>query len=343
MLNSLPSSAEASFSPARSPLLPARISLSVWFISYTILISDVWTCRWSLGLLLFYLNRYLPVLDLFLFLHRTACYRRSHNLSMFVLSVAFILVLANMLTMILAIIVLRTYAIWGRRRLILWILTPIAVILFGSMLGITAWKTSVDYHEMRSFTPASSMSDRQKCTIAALAIDKKRRIALLGLYVMVFLGEAAIVVLTIIKANQHISKISPRWVSQLYKNGIIYCICMLGLSLVNACVLFAAPVSNSPSYLPFATPVNDYQQSQYKPIVLPAQRSLHSMFSNRVILLIFQNRKRNAPENNEDNRPRPNTYAESAMDVFTSVYPEPIETGTDETSWQARAQMEWVH
>lgn len=49
---------------------------------------------------------------------------------MFVLSVAFILVLANMLTMILAIIVLRTYAIWGRRRLILWILTPIAVVSY---------------------------------------------------------------------------------------------------------------------------------------------------------------------------------------------------------------------
>lgn len=136
------------------------------------------------------------------------------------------------------------------------------------------------------------------------------------------------------KFNGHKSKLPT-----LPTNGFLNA----GLSLVNACVLFAAPVSNSPSYLPFATPVNDYQQSQYKPIVLPAQRSLHSMFSNRVILLIFQNRKRNAPENNEDNRPRPNTYAESAMDVFTSVYPEPIETGTDETSWQARAQMEWVH
>ncbi|PPQ78772.1 hypothetical protein CVT25_010645 [Psilocybe cyanescens] len=220
------------------------------------------------------------------------------------------------------IMVLRTYAIWGRRRLILWILTPIAIILFSSMLGITAWKTSIDYRQMRKFILSDIPApDGKKCAIAALTIDNPRRVALLCLYIMVFLGEA---VLTIIKANQHVSKVSPRWVSQLYKNGIIYCICMLCLSFANASVIFAAPYP-------------------FKPILLPLQRTLHSIFSNRVIFLIFQNRKRNASENNEDSRPRPSTYTESAMDVFTSVYPDPLETGTDEPSWQTRAQMEWVH
>ncbi|PPQ84711.1 hypothetical protein CVT25_014063 [Psilocybe cyanescens] len=74
-------------------------------------------------------------------------------------------------------------------------------------------------------------------------------------------------------------------------------------------------------------------------MLVPAQRILHSVFSNRVLLLIFQNRKRNASGSTEDRR-RPNTFAESTMAIFTSVYPENLETV--DTSWENRAQLEWV-
>lgn len=94
--------------------------------------------------------------------------------------------------------------------MILWILIPIAIvshasgvfsfrkrltsilkILFGSMLAFTAWKTCLDYSRLKS-SPDGPFPDAVKCTTVFLTVDNERRIALLILYAMVFLGEAGV-------------------------------------------------------------------------------------------------------------------------------------------------------
>ncbi|PPQ90500.1 hypothetical protein CVT25_014783 [Psilocybe cyanescens] len=210
-------------------MAPARATLSVGSVSK---VNDVWTCRWSFGLLLFYLNRYLPLLDLFLFLRPILSGPVPERECKIIFPMTFWLVTIGLIISQ-AILVLRTYAIWGCRRLILWILIPIAIILFGSMLAFTAWKTCLDYSRLKS-SPDGPFPDAVKCTTVFLTVDNERRIALLILYAMVFLGEAVIVSLTMIRANQDVDKFTPR-LSQFTQ--------IVAVTLANASVIFAASES----------------------------------------------------------------------------------------------------
>lgn len=92
------------------------------------------------------------------------------------------------------------------------------------MLAITAWKTYIDYTRMQSFSvPGNSpLPEDLKCTLSAITYDGNDRLAMFVLFLIVCVGEAgaptllthlilylliacttAIVVLTLIKANQH--------------------------------------------------------------------------------------------------------------------------------------------
>ncbi|KAH9475347.1 hypothetical protein JR316_0012458 [Psilocybe cubensis] len=314
-----------------SSLIPARTTTNIWFVSYTLMfcdyfstleieISDVWTCELSFGVLLFYVNRYLPLFDLVIFLRPVLAGPLSAKECKFNFPTAFWLITVGLITSQ-TVIILRTYAIWGRRRLILYILTPIVTILFGSMLAVTSWKTYLYHVKTRDFSipGVPFLPEDFKCTLASITYDKNDRLGMFVLFLIVTIGETAIVVLTLIRANYHMTEFSPQWVGQLYKNGIVFCVCMAGLSLINAIVVLSAPV-------------------HYRIIFIPAQRILHSIFANRVMLLIFQNRRRlkatgSVTGSNSSRR-------STTMDLFTSVYPEDFEF--EQPSWRTRAQIEWI-
>ncbi|KAH9475371.1 hypothetical protein JR316_0012482 [Psilocybe cubensis] len=312
---------------------PARAALSVGFVGYTILIYDyfctlqtevdtAWTRPRSIGLTLFFLNRYLPVLDIFFFLRPLLAGDVSQSECKIVYPTTFWLVTLGLI-LSQCILILRTYAIWGCRKLVLWIMGPFMMIIFSTMLAATSWKTYLDYKKIQTFSLDLPIPDALKCKIAFLTIDNRGRVALLVIYAMVFSGEALIVGLTIIRASYDVDRFTPRWVVQLYKNGILYCVCMLTLTLANISVVFAAPYA-------------------FKPVLLPMQRSLHSIFANRVMLLIFRQRRNNALNAIEDNgQQRPATFATSTMAVFTTANVVNLENEFGQTSWQTRAQLEW--
>ncbi|KDR72804.1 hypothetical protein GALMADRAFT_158479 [Galerina marginata CBS 339.88] len=285
----------------------ARAGLLIWLASYSLVIYDyictieqevkyIWSCPWTMGLAFFYLNRYLPFLEVILFS------QLAFNSSVTLRECRVIIPLHIWLTTIgltisQTIMILRTYAIWGRRRLIFWILAPMAAASFSFVLALTGWKT---FHPVGTFVVPTG-SQQVQCQLSAAAYNKQSSIGLLVAYLLALIAEAVITILTAIKAREHVQKASPTWVIRLYRDGFLYCACLLTISAINAILPLVAP-------------------SSLKIIFFPLQRTLHSIFCNRVIFLILQHRY-GVTENTGtwQSRPRPVTYTDSAMDIFTTI------------------------
>ncbi|KDR72805.1 hypothetical protein GALMADRAFT_734536 [Galerina marginata CBS 339.88] len=286
----------------------ARLEMIIWLASYSLLVYDytctldkevkyVWSCPWTSGLVLFYLNRYLPFIDIILFS------QFAFNPSITVAACCVIIPLSVWLTAIgviisQMIIFLRTYAIWGRRRMIFWILAPTAAINFSFLLAFIAWKT---------FEPAlgnfavPTTSKQVPCRVSGGADNKLHSVGLLIAFLLNLVAEVVITILTAIKAREHVQKASSTWVTRLYGNGFIYCACLLAITATNSVMSFVAPPS-------------------LKVAFLPLQRTLHSVFCNRVIFLILQHRDQMSEDTDTWQPQRRSTsYTDSAMDIFTTI------------------------
>ncbi|KDR72837.1 hypothetical protein GALMADRAFT_228526 [Galerina marginata CBS 339.88] len=314
----------------------AKLNLFLWIASYSLVVFDyiftldkevkyVWSCPCSIGLVLFYLNRYLPFIDIILF-SQIVLNTSTSSMACSVLArfSAWFIVIGMMISQ--TIIILRTYAIWGRRKLIFWILAPMTATSFTFALALTLYRTLSPTHSSLNKFETPTTSPQIRCQIAALSVNQQSMITLLVNFMLTLATETVITILTAIKAKEHVQKVSSSWVTQLYRNGFLYCVCMLALTTLNSVFSVVAPPS-------------------LKLLFFPLQRALHSIFCNRVILLILQHRNRIS--DNEDSSPRCrrlSNYAESTMDVFTSIQ---LDTTDDFESvpvipWRERARMEWL-
>ncbi|KDR72794.1 hypothetical protein GALMADRAFT_733870 [Galerina marginata CBS 339.88] len=284
------------------------INIYIWFASYTIVLYDyictfrtevayAWPCPWSPGLVLFYLNRYLPFVDIIIFMRTTLFPFASPSACLWTLPLMTWVAVFGLFVSE-TIILLRTYAMWGGRTSIHWIFLVVVLGIFSTMLALLAWKTALDYKESVSLV-GEVPPDQFSCQVSAFSFANQSTLCLLIFYLLAFVGEAIIVTLTAIKAKQHVPKVSTLWISELYKTGIIYCCCMLTLSLINSIMIFFGPVA-------------------YKPIFIIPERALHSVFCNRVVFLVLKNRMPRRGEDIETNRR--STYRGSTTDVFTSFF-----------------------
>ncbi|KAF8154128.1 hypothetical protein B0H34DRAFT_78510 [Crassisporium funariophilum] len=236
-----------------------RIDISVWFASVTVLIYDcvctlraeisyVWPCPRSIGVLLFYLNRYLPFIEMLFFAclkfvpsSRESCYHLNTAASW--------LGTVGMLTSQL-IIILRTYALWGRKRSIMFVLISLTLIVFGSIITVMAIQAAS--LSRRKIKP-SRLSSPHKASCLMMSQQSSGPNKLVVFYLFICFCETIVVVLTIIKANQHLRQSTSSWVLQLYRNGIIYCICMLVLSLFNCLMAVLATRRLKPTLFPYVS------------------------------------------------------------------------------------------
>ncbi|KAF8966784.1 hypothetical protein BDZ97DRAFT_601931 [Flammula alnicola] len=309
-----------------------RVGSSLWYATYTLLVYDylctfekevkyVWTCPWSIGLVLFYLNRYFPFLDLPLLSGLTEITIKSEMACKLLAPIYLgIMIVGTLITS--AILLLRTYAIWGRRRLILYILASVVVIFFGTDIVLIV-QLGIQSSATAEILPDPIHPGKLICIVGnPRSLETALRILLF--YLLVFVTEAVVVSLTIIRANEHLRQSSSQWVVQLYKNGIIYCIAILVMSLANAIMAFAAPIG-------------------LNTIFLPLQRNLHSIFCNRVMFLILENRNARRTQDALGQREQPSSHVASIMETFTTVdffTVDSAEDGSD--TWQERARREWV-
>ncbi|RXW25021.1 hypothetical protein EST38_g780 [Candolleomyces aberdarensis] len=115
-------------------------SLTVLFFDYLVTfdreVNYVWSSPWSLGLPLFYLNRYVPFIDLALFVHIQFSYLANERCHQHVSVAIWLVSVPSFFGQM--IIVLRTCALWQNSRLIVWFLLLISCATLGVTSVFTA-------------------------------------------------------------------------------------------------------------------------------------------------------------------------------------------------------------
>ncbi|KAK0444987.1 uncharacterized protein EV420DRAFT_979515 [Desarmillaria tabescens] len=204
-------------------------------------------------LLLFALNRYLPLVDMTLninwLLHRSSS--MHCGLYSFITGplVAFGIFTSQVILMI------RTYAIWDRHRAVFWCFIGTGVFCFTpGVVGLAI--------ELKDLQSAQS-SNNPGCFHVSPSLSKL-------LYIPVLVSETIIASLTLFKGVQHLRRSSHPFVTELYASGMLFYVCLFLISLANILI---------PMWTYALTPFLGY-----------FQRILHSILSSRVMLLILEQR-----------------------------------------------------
>ncbi|KAK0447463.1 uncharacterized protein EV420DRAFT_876668 [Desarmillaria tabescens] len=207
-------------------------------------------------LLLFALNRYSPLVDTALsinWLLQTAtpalCRRFLTTVSPFVLIGIFT---SQVILMI------RTYAMWDRRRTIFWCFVGIGVFSFipGTLCIVISLKTT----QFVTLSGEPGCLNLSSTNIMAVA------------YILMLVADTIIALLTLLKGVEHLRRSSHPFLTELYASGMLFYVCIFFISLANILV---------PVWVPGLTASLGC-----------FQRIFHSVLCNRVMLLIFKQRRR---------------------------------------------------
>lgn len=212
----------------------------------------IWGRPMSTGKVLLIVNRYLPFCDATMMMSlvfQVHTGRECHLLAGVVTWLIFIGSAASEM-----ILMLRTLAIWQRNR---WVLRLFCLLVFG-MWPICIWlvykETSKNIYDTEGgIGRCISHEDTHELYIP---------------YALLMVSETIIVVLTTVKAWQHLPKSHSAWVHQLYRDGLLFYFYVLCISTLNMAMISAGPV---------------YYKSW---LVLP-QRIVHSVLCNRVLFFLL--------------------------------------------------------
>ncbi|KAF8900413.1 hypothetical protein CPB84DRAFT_1027525 [Gymnopilus junonius] len=189
-------------------LFHTRVDLGVCFSGLTLLVYDyictldleirfVWSCPWSTGLALFYFGRYIPFAYFGLILYAKVSFMTLRPCLVITPLILWLITVGLLVSH--AVIVLRTYAIWGCQRSIFYILVAWVITLPGALLALVL-KTTVGIAQTVK-DPGLSTNIKLKCSTA---VPVHNGIVMVLVYCLInFLAEVAIFVLTAIKAKEH--------------------------------------------------------------------------------------------------------------------------------------------
>ncbi|KAH6885566.1 hypothetical protein BKA70DRAFT_1444955 [Coprinopsis sp. MPI-PUGE-AT-0042] len=184
---------------------------------------NIWKSRWSIGLGMFYLNRYLVFVDQILLFHFGNMPNPSAKICerIFKAGLWVMMIGENVAGIILY---LQLRAIWGGRRYIVY---PIGVLLLArAVTGVMVAHIEFDF---ASYFVAPSQRGPLCVVLPAARLIKYR-------YIVSTLAEGITIFFTIFRAWYHIRKSHSRWVVQLYRNGILYGLVVLIFSAVNLAI-----------------------------------------------------------------------------------------------------------
>lgn len=283
---------------ACAPVLYTYIDNCVVIAGFAILVYDyfctlekevtyAWSCPRSLGLILFYMNRYLPFIDQSLVLYiKFAAIPPKKCVILY--GVATALIAVGLLSAQI-IITLRTCGMWARRR---WVMVTLGVLTLISLLFgicITFYQIKFVNVEMTPLGYSLILS----------------RVPTLCAFIFSFLSESVIVILTIIRAYQYFQQSRSPWVVQIYKSGIIYCIFIICLSSINILLMAVSTLGAYGSIFNLPT------------------RVFHSIFGNRIMLLILRYRHQRMQDTHE---------RDSTSNVFLTSFEEGTDWGVSQHS-----------
>jgi len=229
-------------------------------------VAYVWNSPWTLGTALFFLNRYLPFIDTFLSLKLKLSMSSPETCQRQFTVVTWLIASGIIISEF--ILVLRTALAF----------IPAIIV------------TDIELKSLK-YVP----SDFPGCRLSAAS-----SIIIIS-YILLALSETTVAVLTGIAAYRYLRHSQSRWVTQLYREGLLFYVYLLSISIANVLVPIFAPRIFA-NWL--ATP----------------QRVMHSVLCNRVLLVILKQRSSSALTN----RLRPESI--SSNPVFTSFVDEEIST-----------------
>ncbi|KAJ7739819.1 hypothetical protein B0H16DRAFT_1567942 [Mycena metata] len=265
-------------------LIPSTLCACLTILVYDLLctldqeILYVWPRPWSMSTALFLLNRYSPFVDTLLsFSDKFTRMPPEVWLS----------VLGIMLSE--GILMLRTYAIWERKRSVLYFLCGLALCSFVPIVVIVQLEAA-SLHYIQS--------DVLGCTLSHAG-----HVIIFG-YMILMISETAIAVLTAIKAYRDLRRSRVPWVLKLYQDGMLFYVYLSILSTANVLVPIFAPAI-------FANWLGTLQ------------RVLHSVLCSRVLLLIL--RQRRIVTSGTTRAHAVTTDSDASGAVFSSV----VDGGTD--------------
>lgn len=256
-------------------------------------VAFAWPCPPSFGTFLFYLNRYIPFIDqslsLYLRLSINSPEMCSHFTKWAIWTVCFGIFISQV------IITLRTCAIWGARRQVTIPLAGLTVATLALFISQTAiLLNSLEFID----------GNARGCLIKpgpGKVMDL--------MFLPNFISDFVAITLTTIKAYQHFQLSSSSWLNQFYRDGLLYCAFILVLSLINII---------TPSF-----PIPLY----YKAIMHSPTRVFHSIFCNRVMLLILKQRHDLAQRGRRSGE----TCDGGTMQIFSTVFMETIRSSDTST------------
>ncbi|KAF9492418.1 hypothetical protein BDN71DRAFT_1451636 [Pleurotus eryngii] len=120
---------------------------------------------------------------------------------------------------------LRTYAIWNRRRSIQLTLYILCLLVFVPSLVVTQLESA-----SLIYGPSEGGCNLEHASVIIFVA-----------YVLLVISETIIVTLTLIKAFQHLRHTRSSWVVQLYRDGFLFYLYLLGFAVANVIVPVAGP------------------------------------------------------------------------------------------------------
>ncbi|KAF9530069.1 hypothetical protein CPB83DRAFT_199001 [Crepidotus variabilis] len=262
-----------------------------YFLTLPQEVNLIWSRRFTLGTLLFFVCRYLPFVDIPISLHVYTSTKLTaagcHSLVIVCNSIQVVGIGTAEV-----ILLLRTIAIWERNP----------YVIFGIvLLFLTSFGASCVFTTLYLLTIQFSKSHARACNAYNV-----HWIVLLD-YVVILVIETVVILLTLVKAIQHLRASTSSWLYHLYQRGLVYFIFIFITSLSNIII----PV--------FAEDTNKLALTDF-------QRVLHSVLCSRVILLILQQKSeydsRELRASHRADTPILGRFVQTALDLDSFMIPD---------------------
>ncbi|KAI3614935.1 hypothetical protein WG66_016787, partial [Moniliophthora roreri] len=209
--------------PRNGPIIISSVLLLYdYLLTFDLEVNYIWTHPLTFRSTLFFLNRYTPFVDTFLslsglsvFLTVHECETRSQVISVFI----FIGIAISEI-----ILMLRVYALWGCRR---WVLVLFLCMSIGEIIcvALIVWKQLTSIHMLQTLE-------------GCISSGSSNELLHLAPFVLLALTETGTVlaILSVIKGYQDLRNTRERWVVELYKDGLLYYLYLLGMGPVSSYV-----------------------------------------------------------------------------------------------------------
>jgi len=248
-------------------------------------INYIWLQPWTLGSLLFMVNRYLPFLDTSLGLYLEFAQTTPRECKRYYTGITWMIAVGLMVSEL--ILLLRTWALWERSNKIFYFLGGLSSLTFVPGILIT-------YYEIKSLKFGEVPEGGLGCNLVSASK------VIMAAYVLITLSETTVVALTIRKGwEQRARRSQSSWVKRVYRDGLLFYLYLLVITVTNMVVPLVAA------------------QPRYKNYLAVPQRVFHSIFCNRVILLIQRQRsiRSNPPEQTQEQRSISKPYTGDGLDT----------------------------